>query len=141
MGDMRKLEELIVREIDEEVAKGSLTPETMKTIACAVDTIMDIHKIEKMDMEMEEGYSGHYERGYNVMPFYYGSYGEDGESHARKRDAMGRYSRDMMVDRRGYSRDQGMSKVDQLQKMMDETTDPEEKETMRRLILHMENQR
>lgn len=138
MADMRKLEELIHKEIDKEVAKGSLTPETMKTIGCAVDTVLDIHRIEKLDMEIEEGYSGHYpQRGYTVEPYY--SYTDGGESY-RKRDSMGRFSRDMM-DRRGYSRDQGMSKVDQLQKMMDETTDPEEKETMRRLILHMENQR
>ena len=46
----------------------------------------------------------------------------------------------MMVDRRGYSRDDGMSKIDQLQKMMDDAKDPEERETLRRLIVHAENQ-
>ena len=140
MADMRKLEELIYKEIDKEVAKGSLTPETMKTIGCAVDTIMDIHKIEKIDMEMEEGYSGHYpQRGYNIQPYY--SY-EDGGSYApRRRDSMGRYSRDGQMNDSSYRQDYSReSKIDQLQRMMDESKDPNEKESLRRLIVHMENE-
>ena len=138
MSDMRKWEELIRKEINAVVDKGSLTPETMRTIACGVDTIKDIHHIEKMDMEIEEGYSGHYypQRGYNIMPYF--SYGEDGESY-RKRDSMGRYSREMREDHDRHSYDRGESKIDMLQRMMDSAKDPEERETYRRLILHEEN--
>jgi len=138
MADMRKLEELIHKEIDKEVEKGSLTPETMKTIGCAVDTIMDIHKIEKIDMEMSEGYSGHYpNRGYNIMPYSYEDMSMDGRSYARRRDSMGRYSRDDSPSM-GYSRE---NKIDQLQRMMDSASDPEERETYRRLIVRMENEK
>lgn len=133
--DMHKLEELIGREIDKEVAKGSLTPDSIRTIGYAVDVVKDLREIEKCDKEMQEGYSGHYpQRGYNIMPYY--SYDDmDGRSYQR-RDSMGRYSRDGGSYREGYSRDE---KIDHLEKMMNEAKDPEEKEMYRKLLIRTEN--
>jgi hypothetical protein len=139
MGYMEKLEELIHKEVDKEVAKGSLTPDSIRTIGYGIDVIKDLREIEKCDMEMSEGYSGHYpNRGYNIMPYYaYDDMSMDGRSYARRRDSMGRYSRDDSPSM-GYSRE---NKIDQLQRMMDSASDPEERETYRRLIVRMENEK
>ena len=87
--------------------------------------------MRKDEREMSDGYSGHYpNRGYNIMPYY--SYDDmDGRSYQR-RDSMGRYSRDdRMYDDRGFSRG---SKAEHIQLMMDEATDPEERELYRKLL-------
>ena len=137
--DMRKLEELIGREIDKEVAIGSLTPDSIRTIGYAVDVVKDLREIEKCDKEMQEGYSGHYpQRGYNIMPY---SYADpmmmQDNSFAQRRDSMGRYSRDGGSYRDGgYSRDE---KIDHLEKMMNEAKDPDEREMIRKLIIKAEN--
>lgn len=159
MRDMNKLEELIYKEIDKEVTKGSLNPESMKAIGDGIDVIKDILEMEKCEMEIEQGYSGHFpQRGYNIMPYMYGSYegggGSNesyarggGGSYARRRDSMGRFSREGGGSyensyRRGggggYSRDE---KIDSLQRMMDEASDPDEREAYRRLIVKMENEK
>jgi hypothetical protein len=137
MGDYKKLCDLLDREIDSEVAKGKLTPDSVHVLGAAIDIVKDIKTIEAMEEEYG-GYSGHYpNRGY--MPYYAYDAGMDGMSYApRRRDSMGRYSRDMDNSyRQDYSRE---SKIDQLQRMMDESKDPNEKESLRRLIVHMENE-
>lgn len=122
MKDYSKLCMLVDAEIDKEVAKGSLTPETIRTIGYAIDVIKDIKTIEAM--ESEYGYSGHYpERGWNVRPYY--SYEDAPDySYARRRDSMGRYSRED-----GYSR-----KMDDLERMMNEARSEDERELYRKLI-------
>jgi len=137
MGDYKKLCDLLEREIDKEVAKGSLTPDSVRTLGAAIDIVKDVKTIEAMEEEYG-GYSGHYpNRGY--MPYYAYDMEMDGRSYApRRRDSMGRYSRDDGGSyRQEYSRE---SKIDQLQRMMDESKDPSEKESIRRLIVHMENE-
>ena len=138
MEDYKKLCELIHREIDKEVAKNSLTPDSVRTIGYAVDVLKDIKTIEAMEDEYG-GYSGHYpERGWQVRPFY--SYNDmPDNSYARMRDSMGRYSRDDMPDGsyRGYSRN---NKIENLERMMNEAKDPEEREMYRKLIVKAENE-
>lgn len=139
MDDYKKLCDLVKREIDKEVAKGSLTPDSIRTIGYAIDVVKDIKTIEAMEEYGDDGYSGHYpDKGWRVMPHY--AYDEMPErSYARRRDSMGRYSRDDYDSSyRGYSRDE---KIDHLQRMMDESKDPDEKETIRRLIVKMESER
>lgn len=73
------------------------------------------------------------------MPYY--SYEDSGNSYARRRDSMGRYSRDGQMNGSSYRQDYSReSKIDTLQRMMDESKSPEEKESLRRLIVHMENE-
>lgn len=129
MSDYSKLCDLVNREIDKEVAKGSLTPETIRTIGFGIDVVKDIKTINAM--EEEYGYSGHYpERGWQVRPFY--SYGDmPDRSYARGRDSMGRYSRE-------YSYDE---KLDHLERMMDMAKDPEEREMYRKLLAKAEKER
>ena len=140
MGDYKKLCDLLDREIDSEVAKGKLTPDSVRVLGAAIDIVKDIKTIEAMEEEYG-GYSGHYpDRGY--MPYYAYDAGMDGMSYApRRRDSMGRYSRDGQMNGSSYRQDYSReSKIDQLQRMMDESKDPNEKESLRRLIVHMENE-
>lgn len=133
-----RLSDLIMKEIEAETNKGSLTPDSVRTIGYGVDILKDITCMKKDESEMDKGYSGHYpNRGYNIMPYSYEDMGIDGRSYARRRDSMGRYSRDDSPSM-GYSRE---NKIDQLQRMMDSASDPEERETYRRLIVRMENEK
>lgn len=128
---------LISAEIEKEVVKGSLSPDTIRTIGYGIDILKDLKEIEAMEEASHDGYSGHYpERGWNIRPYY--SYDEmdmrmamDGNdrSYAQRRDSMGRYSR-------GYSRDE---RIDTLQRMMDDAKSESERESIRKLILQMEN--
>lgn len=137
MHDLEKLETLICAEIDKEVAKNSLTPDTVRTIGYAVDILKDIKTMRKDEMEMEEGYSGHYPgRGYNIMPYYAYDDGMDGRNYARRRDSMGRYSRGGSYARGDYSRDE---KIDRLHRMMDEAESDAEREAYRKAIIQLEN--
>lgn len=125
MHDLGKLKDLVYREIDKEVEKGTLTPDTVRTIGCAVDILKDISTIDAMEDYGEDEYSGRYH-----MPYY--AYDDMGDrSYARKRDRMGRFSR------RGYSRD---DKIEHLERMMNEARDEGEKELYRKLIVRMENE-
>ena len=148
MGDFKKLCDLVTAEINKEVAKGSLSPDTIRTIGAGIDVLKDIKDMERDDKMEEQGYSGHYpERGWQVMPYY--AY-DDGMSYARRRDSMGRYMRsrdsyddgsyDEMYDgrsnRRGYSRD---AKIEQLEDMMNHAKNDAERESIRKLIVQMEN--
>ena len=121
-----KLSNLIYSEIENETKKGSLTPETVRTIGYAVDILKDITCMKKDETEMSNGYSGHYpQRGYNITPYY--SYDDrmmPEMSYARRRDSMGRYSRED-----GYSR-----KMDDLERMMNEARSEDERELYRKLI-------
>jgi hypothetical protein len=79
------------------------------------------------------------------MPYY--AY-DDGMSYARRRDDMGRFMRsrdsydgsyddyDGRGNRRGYSRD---AKIEQLEDMMNHAKNDAERESIRKLIVQMEN--
>lgn len=150
MGDFKKLCSLIEAEIAKEVNKGSLAPDTIRTIGAGIDVIKDVKQMERDEKMDEQGYSGHYpERGYNIMPYYIhdGMPYDDGMSYARRRDSMGRFMRsrdsyddgsydDMSRSRRGYSRDE---KIDTLERMMENAKNDTERESIRKLILQMEN--
>ena len=143
MGDYKELCDLIDREIAKETAKQSLTPDTVRTIGYAVDILKDIAELKKMDMEMEQGYSGHYpERGWSVTPFYAydNDMSMDRQSYAQRRDGMGRYMRSYdgsyRGGRGGYSRDE---QIDSLRKMMDGAKNEQEREAIRKAIVTMEN--
>ena len=137
MSDYKELCDLIDREIAKETAKQSLTPDTVRTIGYAVDILKDIAELKKMDMEMEQGYSGHYpDRGWTVQPYY--SYDEmpmDGQSYARRRDSMGRFRSYDSYRGGRYSRDE---EIDHLRRMMAEAKSDQERESLRKAISAME---
>jgi len=146
MEDYKKLCTLILGEVNKEVAKNSLSPDAMRTIGVAIDTLKDIKEMERDERMEEQGYSEHYpNRGWNIMPYY----AYDDMSYApRRRDDMGRFmrSRDSYdgsyddyegrSNRRGYSRD---AKIEQLEDMMNHAKNDAERESIRKLIVQMEN--
>ena len=136
MDDYKKLCDLIHHEIDKEVNKGSLTPDSIRTIGYAIDVVKDIKTIEAMEEYGDDGYSGHYpDKGWRVMPYY--AYDDMPErSYARRRDSMGRYSRDNHEWHGGYSRDEN---IDHLERMMNTAKSDQEREAIRKLIVQMEN--
>lgn len=149
MEDYKKLCTLILGEVNKEVAKNSLSPDAMRTIGVAIDTLKDIKEMERNEKMDEQGYSEHYpNRGWNIMPYY--AYDDmNMASYApRRRDDMGRFmrSRDSYdgsyddyegrSNRRGYSRD---AKIEQLEDMMNHAKNDAERESIRKLIVQMEN--
>ena len=125
MHDMENLKYMLMDEVNEYERKGKLSSGDLPTIHMLTDTIKNICKINMLDEE--EGYSR--EGGnWNAR----GSY-EGGESYARrKRDRMGRYSREGSY--RGYSRDSAKDyMMEQMEEMMREA-DPKDKEALRKCM-------
>ena len=110
MHKLYNVKDKLIRKIEEYDESGDITrsdAEEIKILSSAADHICNICK----DADYEEGdYS---ERGYSMnggyrYPMDGGGY--RGGSYARRRDSMGRYSRD------GYSRHDGMA--DELRELM-----------------------
>lgn len=95
----------------EEISMADQLSHTVKSLNCL------------MDMWGDDGYS---ERGY--------SYRDGGMSRARKRDARGRYSRDMRYDRR-YSRADGKEEyIARLHDAWEEAPDEMTRQSIKRMI-------
>lgn len=84
-----RVKDLIYKELDKIVEKGSLTPQELHSIYEAYDVLKDICEVkEKEGMMDDDGYS---ERGYSMgWPHHNDRYYD---IHSYKRDSMGRYSR------------------------------------------------
>lgn len=126
MQKYEELKELLCRELDEITEKGELSAGSLETVHKLTDSIKNIDKIMMLE---EDGYSqgGDWEaRGV----YGHHSYDEGGNSYrGRKRDSMGRYSRD------GSEREHMVRK---LREMMDGAS-TQERETIRKCINKIEN--
>lgn len=138
MEDMRKLKDMLCRELDEFARRDSIESYDLDTIHKLTDTIKNLDKIEMLE---DGGYSQargggprggmrNYSRdgeggGYS----YEDSFGDnDGYSQARRRrDERGRYSRD---DGRDHM-------VNQLESMMGRVSSDRDREELRRMIDQM----
>ena len=133
---MHELKEKLCDELEEIARKGELGAGDLEIVHKLTDTIKNLDKIEMLE---DGGYSqaGNWEiegRAYNR-----------GSSYARrKRDSMGRYSRDgrMMhggyLDGRMYSRAEAKDDImEKIEDMMDDA-DPKEKEILRRAMDQLE---
>jgi len=126
MNAMHEIKEMLCAELDEFAKKGELSTGSLETIHKITDTIKNIDKIEML----EDVEAGEYSNGYSRR--YYDGNGYDGNSYARKRDSMGRYSR-------RYSRDDGKDKmIDKIERMMDGAT-AKERDTLQRCVEMLEN--
>ena len=118
------IREMLCDELEEIAKKNELTTNSLEVIYKSVDIIKDLSVIEAMEEEYghHDGYSNGY---YDRYPYY--MY-DDMSSYARgrKRDSMGRYSRD--YEHEGYSRD---SMKDELRAMMDKAKTDKEREAIR----------
>lgn len=139
MKALEDLRETLCGELEEIARKPEMSAGDLEAVHKLTDTIKNIDKICMMEEDGEYSQAGDWElEGH-------GNYGR-GNSYARgrKRDSMGRYSRDggMSYARggRGYSRDGGKDHMmEQLEKMMDEAGTEKEREAIRRCIAQLEN--
>ena len=129
---MYELKEKLCDELDEIARKGELGAGDLEIVHKLTDTIKNLDKIEMLE---DGGYSqaGDWEiegRAYNR-----------GNSYARrKRDSMGRYSRDGRMMRGGYSRhDAKEAMMDQMEDLMAQAGSEKEREAIRRCMNQLEN--
>lgn len=134
---LHKLRELLCEELEKIAEKGELSAGSLETAHKLTDTIKNIDKIEMLG---EDGYSraGYFDdrlydqgssnarRGEHWVR---GHYSRDGEYDERRRDKMGRYSRD--------------GAIDHLLAMMEdaarESKDEKERDAIRRCMKQLEN--
>ena len=128
---MHELKEKLCDELEEIARKGEFSAGDLEAVHKLTDTIKNLDKIEML----EDGYSqaGDWEiegRAYNR-----------GNSYARrKRDSMGRYSRDGRMMRGGYSRhDAKEAMMEQMEMLMDQAGSEREREAIRRCMGQLEN--
>lgn len=135
MDYMHELKEKLCDELEEIANKGELGAGDLEIIHKLTDTIKNLDKIGML----EDGYSqaGDWEiegRAYNR-----------GSSYARrKRDSMGRYSRDGRAmryrDDRMYSRDEAKDDMmEQMESLMAQAGSEKEREAIRRCMNQLEN--
>ena len=125
---MHKLETIkskFIKELESYADRNSFTINDIENVRNLISSVNKICEYTDAE-EGKEEYSGRMSHTY-PMPAY--TYDEYGMSNARRRDAMGRYSR------RGYSRDDGM--MAKLYECMEEA--PEHKKTeIKRMIEKLE---
>lgn len=125
---MHELKEKLCDELEEIARKGDLSAGDLETVSKLAATIKDLGKIEMMD---GDGYSqdgdwmarGTYDRGHSYR--------------GRRRDSMGRYSRD---GRRMYSmNDAKEDMMAEMEALMDKAGSERERDAIRRCMKQLEN--
>ena len=130
---MHELKEKLCDELEEIARKGELGAGDLEIIHKLTDTIKNLDKIEMME---DGGYSqaGDWEADMR------GTYGRGSSYRGRKRDSMGRYSRDGRMMRGGYSRhDAKEAMMDQMEDLMAQAGSEKEREAIRRCMNQLEN--
>ena len=130
---MHELKEKLCDELEEIARKGELGAGDMEIIHKLTDTIKNLDKIEMME---DGGYSqaGDWEADMR------GTYGRGSSYRGRKRDSIGRYSRDGRMMRGGYSRhDAKEAMMDQMEDLMAQAGSEKEREAIRRCMNQLEN--
>ena len=127
MHDLYELRELLCKELKEYGKNGELNAGSLDVVDKLAHAVKNLDRIIGAD---EDGYSSHY-------PYYGGVYADGSPrysrgSYARRRDSMGRYSRND-----GYSRDGGM--VDELRDLMEQTQDDRKRQEFQRFIQKIES--
>lgn len=134
MDYMHELKEKLCEELEEIARKGELGAGDLEIIHKLTDTIKNLDKIEMLEDGGGYSQAGDWEiegRAYNR-----------GNSYARrKRDSMGRYSRDgRMIPGRMYSRaDAKEDMMDQMEDLMSQAGSEREREAIRRCMKQLEN--
>lgn len=133
---MHELKDKLCRELDEIARKPEMSAGDLETVHKLTDTIKNIDKIDMLEETGEYSQAGDWEmegRAYNRGNSYRG----------RKRDSMGRYSRDGRMmhggyrDGRMYSRAEAKEDImDQIEDMMGDA-DEKEKAILRRTMTEL----
>ena len=130
---MYELKDKLCKELDEIARKPEMGAGDLEIIHKLTDTIKNLDKIEMLEDDGGYSQAGDWEiegRAYNR-----------GNSYARrKRDSMGRYSRDGRGGRGGYSRhDAKEAMMEQMEMLMDQAGSEREREAIRRCMGQLEN--
>ena len=136
MDYMHELKEKLCDELKEIANKPEMGAGDLEIVHKLTDTIKNICKIDMLDEDGGYSRDGDWEAR--------GSYNRGSSYRGRKRDSMGRYSRDGRMMRGGYrdgrmysraeAKDEIMEKIED---MMDDA-DPKEKEILRRAMDQLE---
>ena len=130
---MHELKEKLCDELDEIARKGELGAGRMERINKLTDTIKTLGKMEMLE---DVGYS---QAGAGEADMR-GTYGRGSSYRGRKRDSMGRYSREGRGGRGGYSRhDAKEAMMEQMEALMDQAGSEREREAIRRCMGQLEN--
>ena len=132
---MHELKDKLCKELDEIARKPEMGAGDLEIIHKLTDTIKNIDKIEIMKEDGGYSQAGDWEmRGH-------GSYDRGSSYRGRKRDSMGRYSRDWRDDgRRMYSRaDAKDEMMGQMEDLMAMAGSEKEREAIRRCMNQLEN--
>lgn len=130
---MYELKEKLCDELEEIAKKGELGAGDLEIVHKLTDTIKNLDKIEMLE---DGGYSqaGDWEADMR------GTYGRGSSYRGRKRDSMGRYSREGRGGRGGYSRhDAKEAMMEQMEMLMDQAGSEREREAIRRCMGQLEN--
>ena len=128
---MHELKEKLCDELEEIARKGDLDAGDLELVHKLTDTIKNLDKIEML--EEDDGYSraGDWEADMR------GTYGRGSSYRGRKRDSMGRYSRNYR-DGRMYSRAEAKEEIaDRIEDLMGGANE-REKEILRRAMEQLE---
>ena len=125
---MHELKEKLCEELKEIARKGELGAGDLEIVHKLTDTIKNLDKIEMLEEHGDYSRAGDWEADMR------GTYGRGSSYRGRKRDSMGRYSR----DGRMYSRtDAKEPRMDQIEDMMSGANE-REKEILRRAMEQLE---
>lgn len=126
---MHRIKEFLMKELESIDKKGQLSMSDLDKVHKMTDTIKNIDKIEML----EDG-------GYSEDGYYMGEGRVYGTSYAgrRKRDSMGRYSRDDGRKGGGYSYRDKDDMLEHLNEMLEEAGGTKEREAIKRCIRELE---
>lgn len=128
--DMEMACELLHEQISDLIRKiknNGMSTGDLEKLDKLTHSLKSVKGTMQMEQADEEGYSGYYP--------YMGGYGrgsyDNGGSYARKRDSMGRYSRE-----RGYSRN---DLADKMRELMADAPDDRTRQEIQRMVDKLEN--
>ena len=136
---MYELKDKLCKELDEIARKPEMGAGDLESIHKLTDTIKNIDKIAMLEEDGGYSQAGDWEMEGR------GSYNRGSSYRGRKRDSMGRYSRDGNYSsarswRSGYSRhDAKEAMMEQMETLMDQAGSEREREAIRRCMGQLEN--
>ena len=131
---MDKLRDKLCDELDEIARKPEMSAGDLETAHKLTDTIKNIDKIEMLEEDGGYSQAGDWEMEGR------GSYNRGSSYRGRKRDSMGRYSREGNYSRRMYSRgDSKEHMMMELEEAMNAAGSDREREVIRRAMDQLES--
>ena len=142
MHDMTELKDVLERELKNLAKDDKMTIGSLDKIHKLTDTIKNLDKISLLE---ESGEYSQRDRNYNIYGTYDGSY--EGNSYARRRrDSMGRYTRDGRgrsnrddYARDGYSRGGKDEMIMKIEDMMGDVSSEKERLALEKCLSALEN--